>query len=185
MRLFTVATVITLLAAPAGADEISDTLEAALEAYRAGDIALAKEELDYAGQLLSQLKAQGLTGFLPAPLDGWEKSEPSTQAAGAAMFGGGLLAEATYSNGASEIGLRLMADNPMVVAMGTAFGNAALMGAMGEVRRINRQKLIVTPEGDVQALINGRVMVQIEGDGSTEDKLSYFEALDIEGLKSF
>lgn len=173
-----------LLAPAAQADEISETIEAALEAYAAGDIKLAKEELDYAGQLLNQLKAQGLTGFLPDALDGWEREEIETQAAGAAAFGG-LMAEAIYIRGEDDIELRLMADNPMVAAMGTALSNAAIMGTMGTVKRINRQKLVVTPDGEIQALVDGRVLVQIEGAASVEDKLAYFEALDIDGLKNF
>ena len=185
MRLIAAPLAFALLATPAKADEISDTLEAALDAYRGGDIALAREELEYASQLLSQLKAAGLTGFLPAPLDGWERSEPETQSVPAGMLGGGVVAEAVYTKGTARVYLRLMADHPMVAAMAPVFGNAALMGSMGEIRRIQRQKLVVTAEGGVQSLIGGKVFVAIDGDAALEDKLSYFEALDIDELKAF
>ena len=176
---------LTMATGSAGADEIEDALNAALEAYRAGDVALAKEELDYAGQLIGQLKAEGLNGFLPAPLEGWTLEESGSQAVGAAIFGGGLTSEARYVRGGEDITLRLMADNPMVAAMATALGNTAIMGSMGTVKRIKRQSLVVTPQGEIQSLIAGRVMVQIEGSGSVEDKLFYFEALDIQGLRNF
>lgn len=182
---FAVATALICLTPAAHADEISETIEAALEAYEAGDAKLAKEELDYASQRLNQLKARGLTGFLPEALEGWERDEIGSQATGAAAFGGGLMAEAVYVKDNADVSLRLMADNPMVAAMGTALSNAAIMGSMGTVKRINRQKLVVTPDGEIQALIDGRVLVQIEGDAEVEDKLSYFEALDIDGLKNF
>ena len=65
--------VAALTAGTAKADEFTDTIEAAMEAYQAGDIKTAKEEIDFAAQLLGQLKAEGLTGFLPPALDGWER----------------------------------------------------------------------------------------------------------------
>ena len=60
--------ILATLTVPATADEIEETIEAALEAYRAGDVKAAKEEIDFVSQLLGQLKAEGLKGFLPAPL---------------------------------------------------------------------------------------------------------------------
>lgn len=186
MRKFAILAITPFLFVPlAHADEISETIAAALEAYEAGDVSMAREELDYANQLLSQLKAAGLTDFLPEAPDGWTREEAQSQGAGAAAFGGGLMAEASYTNGSEEISLSLMADNPMVAAMASAFGNSALMGSMGTVKRINRQKLVVTQDGEIQSLIDSKVMVQIGGSGSVEDKLAIFEALDIAGLKAF
>lgn len=186
MRVIVLCVLAVMISVPsARADEISETIQAALDAYQAGDVSLAKEELDYANQLLGQLKAEGLTGFLPDALPGWTRGDAESQAVGAAAFGGGLMAEATYSGASGDITLRLMADNPMVAAMSTALGNAAIMGSMGTVKRINRQKLVVTPQGDIQALVDNKVMIQIEGNGSVDDKLAYFEQLDIPGLKAF
>lgn len=176
---------VMLMAPMAHGDEISETIQAALEAYEAGDVSLAKEELDYANQLLGQLKAEGLTDYLPDALPGWTREVGESQSMGAAAFGGGLLAEADYVKGSEELSIRLMADNPMVAAMAGAMGNAALMGSMGTVKRINRQKLVVSPDGQVQSLIDGKVLVQIDGSASVEDKLAYFEQLDIAGLKEF
>jgi hypothetical protein len=59
------------------------------------------------------------------------------------------------------------------------------MGAMGTVKRVNRQKLVVTNDGEVQSLINNRIMVQITGSADADTKLAYFEALDMDGLKDF
>ncbi|MEM9061210.1 MAG: hypothetical protein AAGD13_12185 [Pseudomonadota bacterium] len=175
--------VIASLALQAQADEVEETMEAALEAYRAGDIKAAKEEIDFVSQLLGQLKAEGLKGFLPAAMDGWTREDNETQNVGA--FGGGQIASATYSNGSDRLEIQLMADNQMVTAMGAMFGNATLMGAMGTVKRINRQKLVVTNDGEVQTLINNRIMVQITGSADVDSKLAYFEALDMDGLKNF
>lgn len=53
---------------PAAADDITDALGAAIEAYEDGDVAEALEEVAYATQLLNNLQAAGLTEFLPEPL---------------------------------------------------------------------------------------------------------------------
>ena len=171
------------LALPAHADEIEDTIAAALEAYQAGDIKLAKEEIDFVAQLLGQLKAEGLKGFLPEAMDGWVRQDVENQ--NVAAFGGGQMASAQYTKDGEQVEIQLMADNQMVTAMGAMFGNATLMGAMGTVKRINRQKLVVTNDGEVQTLINNRIMVQITGSADVETKLAYFEALDMQGLKDF
>ena len=182
-RLAATAVLAAVLVLPAQADEIEETIEAALEAYRAGDIKAAKEEIDFVGQLLGQLKAEGLKGFLPDPMEGWTREENDTQNASA--FGGGQMASARYSDGSDDLEIQLMADNQMVTAMAAMFGNAALMGAMGTVKRINRQKLVLTNDGEVQSLINNRIMVQITGSADADTKLAYFEALDMDGLKDF
>ena len=183
---FRIATSIVLAAClvlPAQADEVEETMAAALEAYRAGDIKAAKEEIDFVSQLLGQLKAEGLKGFLPEPLEGWTREDNETQ--NVAAFGGGQMASATYSNGSDQLEIQLMADNQMVTAMATMFGNAAMMGAMGTVKRINRQKLVLTNDGEIQSLINNRILVQINGSADADTKLAFFEALDMDGLKDF
>jgi len=170
-------------ASPAPADEIEDALEAALEAYRAGDVALAKEEADFAATLIGQMKAESLTEVLPAPLDGWTREDDETQ--NVAAFGGGIVASATYRGPSGEIDLQLMADNQMVASMATLLSNPAMMASMGTVKRVNRQQLVVTQEGEVQALVDNRILVQMSGSGSTDDKLAYFAAIDLEALKDF
>ena len=56
---------------PAAADDITDALTSAIAAYEQGEITDALDEMAYAEQLLQRLQAQGLTAFLPEPLDGW------------------------------------------------------------------------------------------------------------------
>ena len=183
LRTLSAVTLSLALVIPAAADEIEDTIAAALEAYQAGDVKLAKEEIDFVAQLLGQLKAEGLKGFLPDAMDGWAREDVENQNVGA--FGGGQMASARYTKDDQRIKIQLMADNQMVTAMGAMFGNATLMGAMGTVKRVNRQKLVVTNDGEVQSLINNRIMVQITGSADVDSKIAYFEALDMKGLKDF
>lgn len=171
------------LPAAARADEIEDSISAALDAYRAGDEAAAKEELDFAAQLLAQRQAAGFGEMLPGALDGWTREMEDPQALGGGLFGGGMIARASYTHADGRaVSIQMMADNPMVASMAAIMGNPAAMGSMGKVVRVGRQKAVVTPEGDVQALVANRVLVSVEGDAPEEDKLAYFSAIDLEAL---
>ena len=187
LRKFCCLAIVALMTAPlpALADDVEESIAAALEAYRAGDIKGAKEEIDFASQLLGQLKAEGLSAFLPAPLEGWDREDKESSTQSMAAFGGGQMAEARYSNGSDSVDIQLMADNQMVTAMGAMFSNVALMGSLGKVKRVNGEKIVITQQGEVQTLINGRIMVQISGSADADTKVAYFEALDIDGLKDF
>jgi hypothetical protein len=174
------------LALPARADDVEDSIDAALEAYRAGDIKTAKEELDFASQLLGQRKAAELKALLPEPLPGWERKDGDPGDAQAmAAFGGGQMAGATYARGDETVEIRIMADNQMLAAMGAMFANPAMMGSMGEVRRVGDEKVVLSSEGELQAMIDGRIMVQITGAADAEAKQAYFEAIDLEKLKAY
>jgi len=174
-----------IAAQPVLADEVEETLQAALEAWRAGDISGAKEEVDYAAQLIAQEKAAGLSAFLPAALDGWTREEDQDQTQAATAFGGGMMASAQYTNGSENVQIQMMADNQMVTGMATMFGNAALMGQMGKLKRINRQKVVITPNGEIQAMVKNRIMIQITGSAPVEVKEEYFKGIDLKGLGDF
>ncbi len=85
----------------AAADEFTDTVESALQAYRGGDIDGARADLDFASQLLASAKAKGLTTFLPAAPEGWTREEGEDQTAAMAMFGGGVSSAARMSANSS------------------------------------------------------------------------------------
>ena len=180
------AAAVALLAftAPAAADEVEEALQFALEAYQAGDLNAAKEELDFASQLIAQMKAAGLSAFLPQPLEGWTRrdEENSGQAMG---FMGGSMAKSTYVNGNENVEIQLMANNQMVAAMAGLFNNPAMMGAQGTVKRIERQKVLINQSGELQALIDNRILVQISGRAPVEVKEAYFAAIDFKGLEDF
>jgi hypothetical protein len=175
----------TLTPALALADEIEDALQAALDAYRAGNIAEAQEEADYAATLLGQQKAAGLSAFLPAPMDGWTREDGDSSAAMAALFGGGMTASASYARGSDNVEIQVMADSPMITAMAGMMGSPAMMAQMGEVRRTGGHRYVVTHDGDVQTLLNGRVLVQVSGSAPRDALVAYFEAIDLDGLAAF
>lgn len=180
-RMFVFLVFLSVLSAPATADEIADALRSALEAYESGDVAGAHEEAGYATQLLAQEKASGLTEFLPEALPGWTRTIGESQAHTTVMFGGGMTADASYANPEGlQVEIQLLADSPMAAM----FANPAMMGMLGQVRRINRVNFSIDPEGDIQGMV-GAVLVQVSGSASEADKVAYLETMDFRGLAAF
>jgi len=168
-------------AAPAAADEVSDTLSSALQAYEEGDITYALEELDYAKQLMQAMKTDALAGFLPEAPDGWSREVSSEMSSGLAMLGGGVGAEATYSNDIDSFTITLMANNPMVSAFGGMISNAGLMG--GKLVRVGREKFL-DQDGELTGLIDNRILIQASG-ADVDTMMPVLEAIDFKALKDF
>lgn len=172
-------------AAPAAADEFEEVIESALEAYRDGDVTVAREELDYAIKLLSEMKAAGLVEFLPAPLEGWSREigDASGAAMGFAMLGGGTTAEATYVRGGEEFTISLVANSPMVSGIAAMISGMGTMGA-GRTTRIQRQQFTVQ-DGEIQGVVGGSVLVQASGSAPVEAMQAHIETMDLRALAEF
>lgn len=166
---------------PANADEISDTLQSALDAYEEGDTAYALDELEYARQLLLALKTDALAGFLPDAPEGWTREVNTEMNAGLAMMGGGTGAEATYTGDDRQITITIMADNPMVGAMSGMIANAAMYGA--KVERVGREKFMIQ-DNEVTGLVANRFLVKASG-ADPEEMLALVGEIDFRALKSF
>lgn len=169
------------------ADDVEDALSLALDAYRAGDIKTAQEEVAFASQVLSQMKAAGLSDFLPAAPQGWARELTQSTGAGTAALGGGSMAEATYRRDAdgSNASVQIMVGGQFVGAMAGMFGNVAMLGTLGEVRRINRQQVVITNEGDIQSLVDNRIMINVGGNAPVEVKEDFFRAINLDELAQF
>lgn len=167
---------------PALADEVTDTLTSAMQAYEEGDIKYAIEELDYAKQLLQEMSAQELNGFLPEAPEGWTREIADSQQAsmGLAMIGG-TGTQATYSNGSDEFSITITADNPMIMAMGGMLSNAGAFGM--RIERVGREKF-VNDEGELMALIGNRILVQASG-ADVDVMIPVLETIDFKALKGF
>jgi hypothetical protein len=166
---------------PARADDVTDTLRSAIEAYEAGDRQFALEEIEFARQLMLEQKTDSLGGFLPPAPEGWTMTLDSDMAAGLAMMGGGVGAGADYAApDGTTVTITLMADNPMVAGMAAMVSNAAAMGLRSE--RIGRQRFAMQ-DGQLLALIGNRILVQAEGD--TDAARSLLETMDFDALAGF
>lgn len=172
-------------AAPALADEFTDTLESALKAYRDGDIKAAGEDLGYATKLLGSQRAAALGALLPPAPPGWTRTDDDTEdaAIGMAIFGGGTTAGATYSDGTDDITVTLMADSPMVSGMGAMITGMASIGG-GKPLRINRVEFGQN-DGELQGIVKDKVMISVSGSAPVEKKTALIEAMDFEALANY
>lgn len=183
LRLTLAAACLALAALPAAADEVSDTIQSALDAYTEGDVAYATEELNFALQLLKEMRAGDLQSFLPEPLDGWTREIDEGAAAGLAMMGG-TGAAATYISGSDNFTISVLMDSPMVTGMAAMFSNPALAASGGgKMVRVGREKF-VSMDGDLNGLIGNRVFVQADGD-NTDAIVAHLETMDFRALAQF
>lgn len=183
MRFPFLAAALLLVPLPAAADDITDALTAAIAAYEAGDVPDALGEVAYATQLLNALQAEGLTAFLPEALAGWQREISTDASASLGFMGGGTAAEASYTGPGGGFTITIMADNPMVASMGALLGNAALMGSMGQLERINRENFM-NSDGELSGLIGGRILIQASG-RDTDAMIAHLETMDFRALEDF
>ncbi|TNE63776.1 MAG: hypothetical protein EP336_16840 [Rhodobacteraceae bacterium] len=170
------------LGTAAMADEVSDTLNSALKAYEEGDVTYALEELDYAKQLMQEMKTGELSTFLPAAPEGWTAEDDADTTAGFAMMGGGTAAAKRYfKETGEEFTITIVVDSPMIGMMGGMIQNAGAMGM--KTVRVGREKFLDN-EGDLSALIEGRVLVQASGE-PREVVLPLLESIDYRELGRF
>lgn len=165
------------LSAQVAADEFTDTVDAALEAYAADDINAAAEELSYASTLLQTMKGERFATLLPEALDGWTREVDMEANAAVGMFGGGVTATGDYTGPSGNVRIQMMADNPSVMSMAGMYANPQMMSSMGEVVRVNRQSF-VDQDGELTGVVGGRVLITVGGNASLDEKKAYLEAMD-------
>jgi hypothetical protein len=180
-------------AIPVYADEILDAMNEAIEAYKEKEYGEAAESLDYAKQLIQQLRSEVIMKFLPEALPGWESKTAQTQSMG--MLGGMTGVEKEYwkpgtgDQGRKRITINIMAESPMMQGMMAMF-NPMYAGAQGgKLQKIKRNKAIVkydpdSRSGEANVLVDKRYIVSVKGNSVDEkDLLDYAQAVDYKGLK--
>lgn len=181
-KIVTIVLALGLFAGATAADEVIETLESAIAAYREGDISYATEELGYAQQLLKDMRAGELNMFLPAAPEGWTRAMDTDAAMGFAMMGGGTAAAATYSDGeGSEFTITIALDSPMLAMVAPMIQNAAIMGL--KLERVGREKF-ANQDGELMGLIEGRVFITAER-ADTETMIAALEKIDFDELGRF
>lgn len=177
------------MAAPAWADEVEDAAKEALDLYKKGDLGGAAGQLDYAAQLIRQQKAAGIEKLLPAAPAGWTAEKGESQAAAAALFGGGVTAERRYTKGDADMTLSIVTDSPMLQGMAAMFTNPAVMASSGaKLEKVGGQKAFLqydaeAKSGEATMIVDNRMMVTVRGNGATrEEILGLLAALDVARL---
>ncbi|MEK6201563.1 MAG: hypothetical protein N2A40_03975 [Desulfobulbaceae bacterium] len=175
---------------PVFADEVTDSITQGLEQYKKGSYAEAMNSLNYASQKIGQMKADALKVLIPQPLSGWTADEVVSQAAGTAMFGGGLSAEGRYHKGdQGSVTVKIITDSPLLQSMMMLISNPMFASSSGgRLEKINGQTAIVKYEtqgkrGDINVVIAGKVLVTVEGnDVSQDDMMAYAKAVDYDKI---
>jgi hypothetical protein len=167
------------------ADEVSDALQAAADAYAAGDLVGTTDAMTIARQAIAIQQNAKLELLLPGAPEGWTMTLSQDFAEGFGMLGGGAGAEARYENADQSLSFTVsyIADNPMVSSMGAMLGNVQMMAMMGTVVKVGDQALLEN-EGNISALIANRVLVTAEG-ADTAAMLPVVKAIDFAKLGMF
>lgn len=172
------------LATPVTADEFRDTVAAALQAYEDGDIQLALEELGLATSLLQAMRAGSLESFLPPVPDGWTRTVDQDYGGVLGMLGGGIGVNAHYLGPSGEdVQVSITADSPILTMFAGMFANPAMMGMLGTVHRIGRER-VLEQNGELTMVLGGRILIQMK-EGEVEQMLDMFRAMDLAGLARF
>ena len=178
---------------PAAADEILNAMNEAIEAYKEKEYGEAAESLDYAKQLIQQLRTERIMKFLPEALPGWESKTAQTQSMG--MLGGmaGVQKEyfkpGTGDQSRKRITINIMAESPMMQGMMTMFNPMYASAQGGKLQKIKRNKAIVKYDpdnrsGEANVLVEKEYIVSIKGNSvDQKDLMDYAEAVDYKGLK--
>lgn len=169
-----------LAGTPARADDVADAISEAQRAYQGGRVREAQTALQEALQLLQQRAAAGLAGALPEALPGWTAEEATSNAVGVAGLFGGSTASRTYRNAQGQsVEIQVMSDNPMISQLAAILSNPMLAGAMGRLVRVGDQRAIQLNDGNIQMLVDNRILVQVQGDAPAEAKLAYARAINL------
>ena len=173
------------------ADDVTDSINEGLQQYNDKKYSEAVQSLNYASQLIQQKKGASLETLLPEPISGWTAKKASSQAAGAAMFGGGLTAERKYKKGSSSVEIQIITDSPIMQSVMMMFTNPMFATSDGgKLEKVGDQKAIVKYEadrkrGDIKIVVANRFLITVEGrDVTKEDLEAYAKAIDYKKLES-
>lgn len=176
------------VSASARADNVSDLITKALQAYQAHDTEAAMAALDSAANDLRQQRADALKAFLPVPPPGWSADPTQTSAVSAAMLGGGTSASRTYHNAAEKVDVQITTDSPMLQGMAALIDSplASASGVKSETIAGRRVSYTASDNG-YMTLVGQKIIVKIEGSKDTpEPELRTFvAAIDFSGLEKF
>ena len=173
------------------ADDVTDTIESALAAYKKGEYSMAADDLGYALELVKQKKGENLKDYFPQPLAGWKAETAESQTTGAGMMGGGTMASRVYLKGESRIQIEIVTDSPLMQSFAMMLSNPAFATSDGgKMIRIGRQKAVESYDaslhsGDIKMMVGSRFLVTVMGENVGEaDLLDYAKAIDLEKLSA-
>jgi hypothetical protein len=156
------------------ADDISDQIDQAKQAYQQGDIAGAVSDLDFAMQALKGKLGEAYQATFPDPPDGWTADPVKAGEGGAAMpfLGGGTAISRTYrqTGGTGSIEAQLMSGGSFMQGLASMLMSPQILAAQPNAKRIRvgRENAVVTynPEdrsGQLTLGIGGKISIMLQG----------------------
>ena len=179
LRIICGAIFLASMAIPAlAADDILDAIEAARNAYQAGDMAGAKQSLDLASQLVGQKNAENFAALLPAALPGWKAEKVEATSVGVTVFGVTSASRRYTGSDGLDVQVRITGNSALVLHFARLFMNPTIAGAMGKLIRIGDQHALQTNEGSINMIVADKFLVTVEGSADEASKLAYAKAVD-------
>ena len=190
MRILTTVLTLTLSAGHAHADEITDQIQSAVEAYEQQDYQGAIGDLNYAIAQIQEIVNARNAQLLPEPLDGWTASDVENVGAAMAMLGGGTSMTRRYSRGTEALEINITANSPWIAGMMQMMSNPMLMAGNPNLKpyrykRINGMK--DTSEGHIEATLAlaSQIIVKVTGENLSDEAVieQYLDAMDFDRIQ--
>ncbi|MCI5142424.1 MAG: hypothetical protein D3909_12055 [Candidatus Electrothrix sp. ATG1] len=171
-------------------DDVLTTVNEAVRQYKLGEFAGAISNLDYATQLIRQIRSERMKALLPEPLSGWQAKEAEAQALGTAVFGGGITVSRDYfTDKGASLSIEMVSDSPVLQSIMTMLNNPLFAGAGGGIiKTVKRQRAIIKyddkgQKGEINLVVADRFMVTVKGHGvERETLLKFAESIDFNAL---
>ncbi|MBM3615825.1 MAG: hypothetical protein FJX28_10465 [Alphaproteobacteria bacterium] len=165
-------------------DAIATAMAAADAAYQAGDLKTAAAELANASRAISARQSGLLMAQFPPAPDGWTREDTTEMVEGLELMGGGVGAEATYTDAAGmTVTLSAFADNLMVQSFAPIFADSQALALMGKTVDINGVTFFEQEELNTLALLDDRVLLQAAGEAAQAQAL--LAQIDLDALAAF
>lgn len=180
-----------LIPLPLAADEITEQIQSAVEAYEQKDYRSAVDDLNYAIAQIQTLINTENVSLLPEPLEGWTATEVDNAGAGMAILGGGTNMTRHYQRGEEDLEINIIGDSPWIASMMQIATNPMLMAGNPNLKpyrfgELKGMKETTPGQVEVSLMLAGQVMVKVVGRDLTDQAVieQYLEAIDWERLEA-
>lgn len=151
------------------ADNVPAQMDAARAAYQKNDLPRTARALEAALADIHDRLGRSFGDTMPAPAAGWQADPPEFQGLG--QVGGGLSVSRAYAKGETSLNATMFLDSPAVEAASALLANPAATAAQPNMKRIKvggEDALLrfdaSTKSGEITMVLNGRVLLEIEGE---------------------
>ena len=173
------------------ADDITDQIHSALEAYAQQDYQGAIGDLNYAVARIQETIHTKNAKLLPEALEGWTASEVENTGAAMAMLGGGNSLTRHYTRGPESVEINITANSPWIAGMMQMMSNPMLMAGNPDLKpyrykRVNGMKESTEGHVEVTLSLASQVMVKVTGDSLSDEAVieQYLDAMDFEQIQT-